>query len=179
MANTHLATYLNDHLSGAVLAIELMKHVEHRSNDEAIRARIAGVRAEVERDRAELKALIEKLDLSASVPRRIIGWLSERMAELKLRLDDPFDGSLHLYEAVELLSIGIEGKAALWRALSAVAPQVPGLSGMDYNGLIRRASEQRETLEPTRLYLAGLAVADGTSKTTGASVNRSPVPSGI
>ena len=48
---------------------------------------------------------------------------------VKLRLDDPSGGALHRLEALEAVSVGIEGKRLLWRALAAAAEGTPGLPG--------------------------------------------------
>ena len=47
------------------------------------------------------------------------GCLGERLTRLKLPLDDPSEGALYLFEALEVLSLGIEGKRGLWQALAS------------------------------------------------------------
>src|SRR5918911_5282043 len=123
MADEHLATYLNDHLAGAVAAIELLEHLEKTHAGTATERALRELRADVEADRQELEALIDRLDLKASGPRRAAAWLTERVARLKLRLDDPSGGALRLLESLEAVAVGIHGKLALWRALAAAAAQ--------------------------------------------------------
>jgi len=157
MTNEHLATYLNDHLAGAVAAVELMEHVEKTYADTSVGRIVADVRADVEADRAELEALIARLQVAQSAVRKAAAWLAERAARLKLRADDPAGGPLHLLEAVEAISLGIEGKGALWRLLAAVAPSVPVLQTLDYARLLDRAESQGGRLEPVRLEAARVA----------------------
>jgi hypothetical protein len=49
----------------------------------------------------------------------VSGWLADKLAQLKLRMDDKAAGSLRLLETVEIIGLGIDGKKALWRALKA------------------------------------------------------------
>ena len=53
------------------------------------------------------------------------GWLVEKLSEIKLHLDDAGDGALRRLEALETVSLGIAGKAALWHALAAAASDRP------------------------------------------------------
>jgi hypothetical protein len=157
MADEQLATYLNDHLAGSVVAIELMEHLEKAYAGTAVARLVAGVRADVGADRAELEALMKRLGVSESRSRKATAWLTERAAERKLKLDDPSGGPLRLLEALEAVELGIDGKLALWRALAAAAEKVRELQGVDYDRLARRAEEQRDRLEPARLDAARAA----------------------
>src|SRR5919201_1043477 len=98
MADEHLATYLNDHLAGAAAAVELLEHLEAAHASTAVGRVLSELRADVTADRQELKALMDRLDVKASRPRRAAAWLGERVTELKLRLDDPGGGALRLLE---------------------------------------------------------------------------------
>jgi hypothetical protein len=50
--------------------------------------------------------------------------------------------------------LGIEGKRALWRALSAVAQELPALNKVDFGQLGQRADDQRKRLEVRRIEAA-------------------------
>jgi hypothetical protein len=154
----HLATYLNDHLAGAVSALELMEHIERQHADSAALAIIQQLHPDVDADRRELELIIARLDRGGSTARKAVGWLSERLVYLKLRVDDPSGGELRLFEALELLSLGIEGKKGLWVALAATAPRNPRLQGVDYDRLIARAEQQRAVIEPARIDAARTAL---------------------
>jgi hypothetical protein len=79
-----------------------------------------------------------------------LGWLGEKMAVLKLQLDDEADGELALFEGLEAVTIGLEGKRALWETLAIVAEDVPELQGLDYTAVIQRAKEQHQRAEVVR-----------------------------
>jgi hypothetical protein len=159
MADEHLATYLNDHLAGSVAAIELLEHLEaaHAGTD---RVRFfAELRADIQADRDELKAVMERLQITEKRVRKATAWFAGKLTELKLRLDDHTRGPLRLLESLEAVGLGIEGKLALWRALSVAAETVPRLQGVDYVRLVQRAEEQRRRVEEARLQAAKAAFA--------------------
>lgn len=159
MAREHIATYLNDHLAGSVGALELLEHLEKEHPDTEVGRLASEVRAEVAADQQVLESLMERLEVTRSRTRRAAAWLGEKAAELKLRLDDPAGGSLRLFESLEALSLGIEGKKSLWQALAAAAEEAPHLRAADYEDLIRRADEQRNRVETARLESARRALA--------------------
>ena len=107
MGQDHLSTYLNDHLAGSVAALELLAYLEQEHTGTPRSNVFAELRAEVAADRDELKAIMSKLRLAESRPRKMTGWLAEKITRLKLRLDDPSGGSLRLLEAIEAIAIGI------------------------------------------------------------------------
>src|SRR4051812_37874665 len=119
MSSNHLGIYLNDHLAGATAAVELLRHLEEKRN--AIGSFAARLRQDIAADREELSLLMRSLKISVSTTRKASGWLSEKLAEAKVHFDDPSDGSLRLLEMLEAIGIGIEGKRALWTALTAAA----------------------------------------------------------
>lgn len=141
-----LATYLNDHLSGSTAALELLEHLEQTHADLAPFLR--NLRHDIELSRKELESLIARLGATRSAPRRAVGWVAEKLALLKMRVDDLSGSKLKLLESLEAVAIGIHGQGSLWRALKVV----PSASGPDYDKLIARADEQR--IEAVRLDAA-------------------------
>jgi hypothetical protein len=158
MSGQHAATYLNDHLAGSVMALELLDHLEKTYARTPVEGLVATLRPDIEADQGELKTIIGRLGVSTSVMRKAAAWLAEKMAQLKLKSDDPTDGPLRLLESLETLSLGIEGKRSLWLALEAASSGNPALCGADYGRLQRRAEEQRSRVEATRLEAAKAAL---------------------
>ena len=158
MAEDYIATYLNDHLAGSVVAVELMENLETVYAGQPIADFIAKLRADIEVDIRELEDLMGQLQVSESRTRKASAWLTEKFTQLKLRLDDPTHGDLRLFESLEALSLGIEGKRSLWLALSAAAELSPQLRIADYQRLQRRAEQQRARVEEQRLELARKAL---------------------
>jgi hypothetical protein len=159
MNDKHLATYLNDHLAGSSVALELLEHLESKHAGSEIGRFAAALRADIAADRRELEELMRRLHVDESRTRKASAWLTEKLTELKLRLDDPKGGSLRLLEIFDALSIGIEGKRLLWRALANAAGDASALGSVDYERLIRRAEEQRSRVETVRLDAAKEALA--------------------
>jgi hypothetical protein len=159
MVHEHLATYLNDHLAGAVAALELLEHLEKAHGGTPLARTLAELRTEIAADRDTLQSLMQSLRVTESAPRKATAWLAERLAWLKVRLDDSGRGAFRLFESLEAVSLGIEGKLGLWRALAAIAPALPELGGLDYETLMRRATDQRRRAEALRLGAAQGALA--------------------
>ena len=159
MPREHLATYLNDHLAGSVAAIELLDHLEAAHSDSELGSRFRQLRADVAADRDELRHFMERLDIGESRTRKASAWLAEKMTGLKLRFDDPAGGPLRLFESLEALSLGIEGKRSLWAALMAAAEKSPSLLILDYDHLTQRAQEQRDRVEALRIETCRIALA--------------------
>lgn len=161
MSDKHLAIYLNDHLAGAVGALEMIAHVGD-VHAHLVDAGVLGeIEKDIEEDHAVLEQLMERLSISRSHTRRAVGWLAERVARLKMAADDPTDGAFRAFESLEIISLGVEGKISLWTALTAAAGTNPILSGLDYPRLIERARTQRRKLERLHEQAARDALGDG------------------
>ena len=158
MANEHLATYLNDHLSGSVVALELLEHLESSYAGTPLETFFKDLTAEITADREKLEGLMSQLEIAESRPRKASAWVTEKITALKLLVDDPVDGDLRLFESLEALSLGIEGKRGLWLALAALAERSPQMRVLDYQELISRAEAQRSRVEEKRIETAKRAL---------------------
>jgi hypothetical protein len=158
MANEHLATYLNDHLAGSVVALELLEHLESSYAGTPLESFFKDLTVEITADREKLEGLMSQLEITESRPRKASAWLTEKVTALKLLLDDPADGDLRLFESLEALSLGIEGKRGLWLALAAVSERSPQMRLLDYPELIGRAEAQRRKVEEKRIETAKRAL---------------------
>jgi hypothetical protein len=158
MASEQLATYLNDHVAGSVVAIELLEHLETTHAGTPLQKFLTELRAAIEADRKKLESLMATLGIEQSSMRKASAWISEKFTEVKLRVDDPGQGALLLLESVEVLSLGVEGKKLLWRSLEAAGETVSELRTLDYGELIQRAEKQRADIEAVRLAAARKAL---------------------
>jgi hypothetical protein len=157
MPSEAIITYLNDHLAGSVAALQLLDHLaEITSGSERERFFVALGR-EIHEDQEILSEMLGRLGGKESRARKAAAWLTEKIGEAKLRLDDPGDGTLRLLEAIETLELGIQGKLALWRCLEAVADQIPQFGSVDFVRLQRRAEDQVQRVEAQRLLVARMA----------------------
>ena len=101
---------------------------------------------------------MSQLSIAESRARQATAWMAEKMTLFKFRLDDWAAGEFRLFEALEALSLGIEGKRALWLVLAGAAERVPALRLLDYDRLANRAREQRDRVEAKRLETAMAAL---------------------
>jgi len=155
-----LATYLCDHFAGSEAALELMDDIATSYAHSAAAVVVAGIRPELLFERAVLRKLLDDLDASPSTTRRIFGWLAEKFAERKLRADDPDTANFRLLESLEILSLGISGKIALWYALERCRDVEPAVATLNFQQLLSMAHRQRERVESVRTDAARAAFSD-------------------
>jgi hypothetical protein len=106
MSSQTLTTYLNDHLVGSVVALELLEHLAalHRGSE---REKLFLTLHNVEQDQKVLQRLLEGLGAKESRVRKAAAWLTEKLGRAKLQLDDPGSGEFRVLEALETLGLGI------------------------------------------------------------------------
>lgn len=157
MPSTALTTYLNDHLAGSVVALELLGHLLERDPGSG-RDELTRIRAEIEDDQEILQRILSDMGGKESPIRKAAAWLTEKLGQVKLGLDDKGSGELRVLEALEALGLGIQGKLMLWRALEAVRGSVPSLGGIDLQQLQQHAERQFRRVEELRLRAARVAL---------------------
>jgi hypothetical protein len=158
MSSNSLSTYLNDHLAGSVAALELLELLAELQRGTDREQLFRSLRGEVEEDQKVLRQVLIKLGGKESRVRKAAAWLTEKIGEAKLKLDDPGNGELRVLEALETLGLGILGKQALWRALAAIADRLPQVQDLDFQRLQRRATQQHERVEAQRIQAARSAL---------------------
>jgi hypothetical protein len=152
VSSRYLPIYLNDHLVGSTVGVELVRRMERENSGTELGAFLLDLAAEIEEDREALLQLMQKLGVTPSRAKIAAGWTAEKLGRLKL--NGQVRGYSPLSRLVELegLATGIEGKRSLWLALGAIDD--PRLIDTDLGALAERARSQRERLEPHRLAAA-------------------------
>lgn len=152
-----LAIYLNDHLAGSTLGVELARRLRGSNRDDpAFGPPLGEICAEIEADRETLKAVMDRLGVGQSRLKPPLAVLGERLGRLKL------NGSLRGYsplsrlDELEVLQLGVTGKRRLWRALERT--RADDLPGLDLDALAERATDQLRRLEELHLKAATLAL---------------------
>jgi hypothetical protein len=156
-----LTTYLQDHLAGALHAIELLKAMRDHHAGEPLGVFATRILVEVESDRDVLARLTERMGGASGGPKEWAAWMTEKVSRLKLKHGS---GNLGTFESLEFLVLGIHGKWALWRALAVAADSDPRLAGTDFGALIARAGEQHARVEERRLSYAKSALGPAADK---------------
>jgi hypothetical protein len=148
-----LDAYLNDHLAGSAAGIELAEKLLANNEGTPFGAVLQTLAAEIKEDRATLEGLMGRLGIEKSTVKQATGWVFEKLS--RVRFDRRLTGSSDLARLLETetLSLGIEGKLLMWRALQ----QVGELDAAELDRLAGRARRQREALEPYRLGAAAAA----------------------
>jgi hypothetical protein len=155
----HLTTYMKDHFAGSVAAVELLDHLISSSRGKIHEPFFVQLRQEVAEDQEALRGLLHDLDSASGTVRDVTAFVSEKLARIKLLLEDPSGSQLAILEKLETLALGIDGKRALWRSLLAVAEEIPALHNVDLIGLDQRAGDQRDRVEDLRVEAAREAFA--------------------
>jgi hypothetical protein len=152
-----LAIYLNDHLAGATLGVELARRLRASNEDDPeFGPALTEVCAEIEADRETLKAAMDRLGVGQSKLKPLAAALGERLGRLKPNGRLWSYSPLSRLDELELLQIGVAGKRRLWRALEHT--HAGDLSGFDLGALAERATEQLRRLEALHLEAAALAL---------------------
>ena len=150
--------YLNDHLAGSVAALELLDALVGRVHGTPAEQMLRTVRVEVAADQDMLRAVLDKVGGDESRLKQAAAWLSEKLGQAKLAVAGHQHPDLDVLEGLETLALGIQGKAALWRALGTVAAENPRLSSFQFSSLEARARAQYDQVEQARLSAARAAL---------------------
>jgi len=163
MSQSPLHTYLNDHLAGSVMALELIDHLAQNATGADARQLLSPLRAEIAADQDTLKDLMQRLGTGESTVRQAGAWLAEKFGRVKLRVDDMVAGKLRPLEGLEVLALGVQGKLALWTALETVSDRIPELRSVNLSQLQQRARDQYSQVEAWRLAAARACLGDSAS----------------
>lgn len=148
----YLPIYLNDHLAGATLGVELLRRARRENEGSELGEFLGWLERQLREDRAALIAVLERHGGRQSLGKVAGAWAAEKVGRLKpnghLTTYSPLSRLLEL----EGLASGIDAKKALWIAL-----QESGVE--ETQALIDRATEQRERLEPHRVAAARAALS--------------------
>src|SRR4051794_34106436 len=102
-----LADYLNDHLSGAVGAVEMLDRMIEVSAGKPLERFFRDLRDDVVYDQAQLKELMQKLGVSESTTRKAGAWIAEKLSRPKIGLGDGSTEEVGVFLALEALVLGI------------------------------------------------------------------------
>jgi hypothetical protein len=153
-----LAIYLNDHLAGATVGMELARRTAASNRGNRYGPFLNELARDVEDDRRSLVQLMTALDVGVDRVKVIGAWTMEKIGRLKL--NGRLRGYSPLSRVVELeaLALGVRGKLALWTALSELDRHEPALAADKLAALRQRAESQSERLEVHRLQAVNEAL---------------------
>jgi hypothetical protein len=150
-----LATYLQDHMAGAMMGVEILEALRDQHSGEPLGRFAADLLVEVEADRDVLQRILDRVG-GSSLIKEATAWVGEKISRLKLSRQA--GGELGTFEALEALALGILGKRSLWMALITVAAQDDRIDTPDLEQLVTRSQSQYERVEERRLLAARAAL---------------------
>jgi hypothetical protein len=152
-----LAIYLNDHLAGATAGVELIARLRRADCGHA--AELSRLAAEIRDDRGALLRAMKHLGIRPDPLKIAAGWVAEKLGRLKPNGSVLRRSPLSTVSEVEVMMLGVRGKAASWRTLHTIAEHDDRLDADEFAELMARADEQIETLEPIRVAAVARALA--------------------
>jgi hypothetical protein len=158
MTRRLIAIYLNDHLAGATIGVQLARRAWRENRGTELGEFLAELLREIEEDRETLEQLISGLGSQPSRTKRGAGWALEKLGRFKLNGRLVSYSPLSRLLELEGIASGIDAKRALWLALREVEATFPSFRDADLAALVERARSQRERLEPHRLAAAATAL---------------------
>lgn len=149
-----LGIYLNDHLAGSTAGAELARRAagSHRGQREG--RVLEAFAAEAVQDRAALIGIMRSLGIPVRIYKVCAGWIGEKAGRLKLNGYLVNRSPLSDLEELEIMRLGVEGKAAGWRTLRALAETDSRLDPVELDELLARAGRQVDLLERLRVRAA-------------------------
>ena len=141
---------MQDHLAGARFAVTLLDDLIAQKADADAADLAARLLTEIKQDRSVLEEFVNQFGADRSLVKEASAWIAQKASKAKLDVSEPFG----IFEAVELLSLGVLGKRALWNTLNELKRSGSFKCEPELEELIRLAEQQYEGLEKLRRTLA-------------------------
>ena len=152
-----LGIYLNDHLAGATAGTELAHRTARSYGDGQDGGTLRRLAAEIAQDRAALLDIMAALGIKVRRYKVGAAWIGQK-AWLKFNGRLLARSPLSDLEELEMLRLGVEGKAAGWRTLRTLADTDTRLDPGRLDDLISRARRQADRLEDLRIGAANQVI---------------------
>jgi hypothetical protein len=154
MRNEHLKTYLNDHLAGAKMGLQLVRDCQAHNPEEPLSTFLQQLAEEIDEDHDVLIDLYARLPGRENVLKKATAWLASKASRLKLESILLQYSDLTRLEELEGLLLGVRGKLALWEAFDTACVSDERFSDVDFRRLQQRARRQHDQIEEHRLRAA-------------------------
>ena len=140
MHRNSLETYLNDHLAGSVMAIQIARRCEVQTKDAVLKGSMAALIEQIESDQTSLVRALETLGFERSIPKTAMIVSASWVAWIRGWFGD---GAKTEVEDLEALCIGVWGKRLLWGALARL-PEPRAPLGRDELERLAASAERQE-----------------------------------
>jgi UDP-glucose 4-epimerase len=156
---TLLRVYLNDHLGGSVAGLRRMDRTARALARTPVGPGLRRVAMEVEQEHEELRDIVDRLGLPASVPKQVAAWTGERVARLASNGRLVRHSTMTPLLELELLRSAVVGKRGMWLTLTDLAPAL-GIDAGRMSALIDQSDRQLETLDAAHAYVRVRALSE-------------------
>ncbi|MFL5349906.1 MAG: hypothetical protein ACJ8AT_34445 [Hyalangium sp.] len=152
-----LGIYLNDHLAGSQVGLDVARRAERENRGNPLGDYLASLIPELEQDRAMLLQVLRSLRVPRDTLKQSAAWVLEKLGRLKLNGRLMHYSPLSRFVELEGLCLGTQGRRSMWRALRRLARTEPHLARFDFEALVARTEMQLKALERWRLQAADTA----------------------
>jgi hypothetical protein len=151
MTTKYLPIYLNDHLAGSVLGLELARRAAGNNKANDYGAELRRIAGEIEEDQDTLEELMKRLGVGRDRLKVAASWALEKVGRLKLNGELLRYSPLSRLVEIEALELGVQGKLAMWLSLQVTLAGDKRIEPAELDTLVARATSQRDRLEALRL----------------------------
>ncbi|MBG0851097.1 hypothetical protein I2W78_04300 [Streptomyces spinoverrucosus] len=145
-----LGIYLNDHLAGATAGTDRARALAGALRGSPSGPTLRTLAQEITEDRASLLAIMDALDIPVRHYKVSLAWAAEKVGRLKSNGRLVGRSPLTSLVELEILRLGVLGKAAAWQTLRLLAESDDRLDARLLDELLERADRQQATLEELR-----------------------------
>ena len=145
-----LGIYLNDHLAGATAGTGLAHRMAVAAQQPTTGGTLRRLAVEISADREALLEFMAALGVPVRAYKLWAAWAGEKAERLKPNGRLLSRSPLSSLEELEILRLGVEGKAAGWRTLRVLADRDSRLDPARLDDLIARARRQADQIEELR-----------------------------
>jgi hypothetical protein len=153
-----LGIYLNDHLAGATAGTGLAHRMAASAQLPGAASTLRQLAVEIAQDREALLEFMAVLGVPVRGYKVWAAWAGEKAGRLKPSGHLITRSALSSLEELEILRLGLEGKAAGWRTLRVLADRDSRLDPARLDDLIARARRQAGQIEDLRVRAADQVV---------------------
>ena len=143
-----------------MLGSDLAEQIRAQNHGSALGELMESLAPQIEQDRQTLIDLMQQLGSSKNPVKQATAWIAEKASRAKFSGMTSGEDELGTFMALETLTLGVRGKACMWKALKQVADQHAPIASMNLDDLIDRAHTQEDALERERLTAGTRALAN-------------------
>lgn len=158
MAYDSIQAYLTDHLAGATAGVEVVETATKEYKNREVGEFFSALAIEIKKDYGTLEDVMQTMGVEESGLKSTLAEMGAAIAKPKFKGMGDDNRDLGPFNSLEALSVGVHGKACMWKALITVADSYDGLKEFDLDALKARAEDQLDRIEAKRLELAPKAL---------------------